>query len=341
MNHFSVPEPSTPATPQAHAKERRLSWNGVGLPPGMRLTPGDLSVLDVLTRYGVASHEMIQTHVYGDVPRTTTRRLSYLQDTGLITPNREREHVHGRLYAATTRATRMVYENGWTLTHLSPYTIPTSGDLTHRLALTDVGIQYEEQGFPVVTEREIRAAERMSSLDASRELAERVGVTRPARTSPPGERPHVLAIPTPHGLHYPDMVIGAEDGGWAVEVELTAKDDSRVRQTLSAYTNAENLAGCLWLVSGKAREQLVGPRLNGQGRKVPGLLNERPGHHAKSLELTDRGVQYALDKRELGREGAHLTKTTWEMERVRWQEDARGKPAGTGFQHWYLAARRH
>lgn len=335
MNHFSVPEPSAPATPQAHAKERRLSWNGVGLPPGMRLTLGDLRVVDILTRYGVASHQMIQTHVYGDVTRTTTRRLSYLQDAQLITPNREREHVHGRLYAATTRATRMAYENSWTVTHLTPYTIPTSGDLTHRLALTDVGLRYETRDYRVVTEREIRAVERLTTSDASRVLAQYLELTTPARTSPQ-DRPHYLAIPTSTGLHYPDMVVKALEGVFAVEVELTAKDDSRVRQALSAYDRAGHLDGCLWLVSGKAREQLKGPRLNARGHKVPGLLHERASHHARDLQVNNPGVQYALDKRELGRAGAHLTKTTWELDRVRWTEDARGKASGVGFQDWFL-----
>ncbi len=114
------------------------------------------------------------------------------------------------------------------------------GEVDHWLTVADVAIELEDLYGPrqVITERELRFEEALRG--------------RPIASAKMGE-----TIDGHPRLHRPDLAVSV-DGGYVVyEVELTPKSRSRLKAILRAWSWADNVVGCYYVVPPSTPTQKV------------------------------------------------------------------------------------
>lgn len=202
--------------------------------PNLRLTERDRKLIEFLTRYKIATYGQAAAYLKID-PSNLRHRIIKLKTADLI-------KVHSgftryNLLGASAAGIRL-------LNITLPVFTPSLGTLSHTLALTDLGIFFENEGQTVVTEREIRAAwqhgEKSTRIDLAAEWQ-----SAPVTFGHSDPNHGLFVIPPPlgktTGLRIPDMVLVAELGpdgaprSIAVEMELTTKEGWRYKEIVSSY----------------------------------------------------------------------------------------------------------
>jgi hypothetical protein len=202
--------------------------------PKLRLTERDRKLIEFLTRYKLATYGQAATHLQMD-QSNLRHRIVKLDEADLIKIHSgfTRFNLLGAS-AAGIRALNMTL----------PVFTPSLGTLSHTLALTDLGIFFENEGQTVVTEREIRAAwqhgEKSVRIDLAAEWQ-----SAPVTFGHSDPNHGLFVVPPPlgktTGLRIPDMVLVSELGpngsprSIAVEMELTTKEAWRYKEIVSSY----------------------------------------------------------------------------------------------------------
>lgn len=189
--------------------EALTEWNSVAWQePGRPGPERDRQLVCFVGRHGLVAMRHVMDAL--GVGRTAAyRRVAACEERGLI----ERLEIL-RSEAGLLRATR----DGLRYAGLGvPRAKVSPGTVNHMLRCTTVGRQLEAQHGPdrVLTERELRFAEQVEGKKiASAEVGEYRGGPR---------------------LHRPDLVVVAEIGTIAVEVELTPKSPARLQSILRGW----------------------------------------------------------------------------------------------------------
>lgn len=346
---------------------KRSGWDErAGAPVGWALTSGDEGALTMLVRCGVLTWSQLKRSFYGDVRSTAARRLAYLERAGLIESDRRFERQWGKVYTATRRGCEFARQ--WMWFALQPYAM-TGKDLTHMLAVNDVLLQLDAQGLTVVTEREIRYAERhVPGGDRDEGMGEvlaesLLGDHARSATDSEGRR-RWFCVPVPgEGVHYPDAAVVREGELCAVEVELTPKEPARVRRVLRSYVRSRLFSVVFWFGTNDVQRMLRGgPRRSEGGlRWHDGIIQEMrfadPGDRQGWLlkprserdgsgrgmfvvghvPLKDDGVQYEVDMKNVPPSFRLKSKPKWREKRQLWREDELlGEAAGVPFVKWLV-----
>jgi hypothetical protein len=190
---------------------------------GARITERDVALVGWIARWRFASVPQVRAR-FGLGQSVAYRRLGQMAEMGCL---EFRRLFVGRPGVYT------VTDVGLGLCEVD---LPRVGvDLRtyrHDSALVDLATTLELRGLEVLSERELRRAD--------------AGTTRPRHAV-------LLGGDQADGRprrHYPDMVVGSEEGGarFGVELELTAKRTSRLREILLAYRRASHLAAVVYYV---------------------------------------------------------------------------------------------
>ncbi|MFZ3467469.1 hypothetical protein ACODT3_44025 [Streptomyces sp. 4.24] len=258
-------------------------------------TEADERLLAAATRYGTLTLPQAATAFWRGRQETARTRIRLMTEAGLLHRSADVRWA-GTVVWTTERGAR-VAGTGLGAPH------PPGERLLHRLALADVGLALETAGNTVLTEREVRTVEAAPGRAA--ELLADLGVPGVHEGARPG---HLLAIPAgARAVHWPDLVLVLPgEGVVAIEVELTAKTPSALRQILRAYGQARRRV--VYLGTDPVVRQLQGRPgpdgrwADGVGQDVGllppggpdpgtgGLLRVRP------LSLADPGVARRLEK---------------------------------------------
>lgn len=336
------------AARQRFAQRRRGGgpprWPGEG--DGIALTPADQRLLAALPRYGVMSWRQAQRFFYGTEHRTAMR-LSALRDAGLVDQS-PHEGWAGKVLWATATTAQLVRAEA-VVPLPATVTAAKAGDrLLHRLAVTDVGLKYEETGRTVLTEREVRACEQ-GDVDPG-QVADRLGADpQPVYDFKGRRRYFVTPVSTDDSVMIPDLVV-VHDGGRlrAVEVELAVKERARVHRLLRGYASHSPFAEVQYFTTPDVRMAMCGwwPASGGPWRQgwlhelglvspqVPWEQQPREvleGCPVKVAALSpeDRGVAWRLDMR-VTPEHMWVTKREWGQLRQLWAtHDSAKQPDGS------------
>lgn len=242
--------------------ERRRQMRGKGETrgDGWQRTEEDELLLRLATRYSTLTLHQAAHSCWGGRIEAARRRVRLMTEAGLLHRSAEVRWA-GTVVWTTERGAR-VAGVGLGAPH------PPGERLLHRLALTDVGLRLEAQGHIVLTEREVRTAEATPGRAA--ELLADLGVPGVHEGARPGP---LLAVPAGvRAVHWPDLVLllpGESIG--AVEVELTAKTPSALRQVLRAYGQARRRV--LYLGTDPVVRQLQG-RPGPDGQWIDGVAQD-------------------------------------------------------------------
>ncbi|MFG2903325.1 hypothetical protein ACGFZH_40390 [Streptomyces zaomyceticus] len=233
-------------------RRRRSRGAGEARGDGWVRTEADERLLAAATRYGTLTLRQAAAAFWNGREETARARVRLMVEAGLL--NRSAEVRWAGPVVWTTERGARVAGVGLGAPH------PPGERLLHRLALADVGLRLEAQGHTVLTEREVRTAEATPGRAA--ELLADLGVPvvhEGARGEP------LLAVRAgARAVHWPDLLLVLPgDGVAAVEVELTAKTPSSLRQILRAYGQARRRV--LYLATEPVVRQLQGrPGPDGQ-----------------------------------------------------------------------------
>lgn len=344
--------------PMAVSRPERQGWDGAGRPVGWQVSSRDEDVLIAVARCGVLTWSQISRLFYDDVYRTTSRRVNYMLDAGLLSEDRSFDNQWGRVYTITRRGIELVREYMWF--PLTPYEISTK-DLTHMLALADVVLRLEQRGQQTVTEREIRFAERRDGL--SEQLARSL-VGDDARSVTDGNGYQRWLVPSmgSGGVHYPDALVVNDGKLCSIEVELSPKEPARIRSVLHAYVRSRMFDQVFWMGTNEVQAQLRGRRTGGgRGGYQDGILQQvgfaasgdpngwkgkrftefapesgRGLFLVQRVNVLDEGVQFELDKKEVP-PAYRMSKSVWRRKRAAWSEDEMlGAPRGVPFVKWLV-----
>ncbi|MES9504436.1 hypothetical protein ABWI13_30765 [Streptomyces koyangensis] len=208
-------------------RRRRVRGTGEARGDGWQRTEEDEHLLRLATRYSTLTLHQAAYACWGGRIETARRRARLMTEAGLLL--RSADVRWARTVLWPTERGAQVAGVGLGAPH------PPGERLLHRLALADVGLRQEAAGHTVLTEREVRTAEAVPGRAA--ELLADLGVPGVhdgARGEP------VLAVRAGvRSVHWPDLVLVLPgDGIGAVEVELTRKTPSALRQVLRAYGHA-------------------------------------------------------------------------------------------------------
>ncbi|MFF8414703.1 hypothetical protein [Streptomyces omiyaensis] len=226
-------------------RRRRSRGTGEARGDGWVRTEADERLLAAATRYGTLTLRQAATAFWNGREETARARVRLMTEAGLL--NRSAEVRWAGTVVWTTERGARVAGVGLSAPH------PPGERLLHRLALADVGLRLEAQGHAVLTEREVRTAEATPGRAA--ELLADLGVPvvhEGARGEP------LLAVRAGvRAVHWPDLLLVLPgEGVAAVEVELTAKTESSLREILRAYGQARRRV--LYLATGPVVRQLQG-----------------------------------------------------------------------------------
>lgn len=281
---------------------------GVTVGAGWQRKPRDEAAVYFLARFGPARIELIARAFYRGVLSTARTRVQYMVESGLL------ERSSNVTWAGTVLWPTAYGMRVAEMESLSPPPSPTEDRLLHKLLVAESAWDFEERGLTVLGERQVRSWER-GDPDTAREAAARFGLRGTPGTDADG-RARYFGIPVRGAhMHYPDSLVVADGSLIAVEVEITAKVDARVRATLVGYRHAierGQVRQVLWSVTPAVRAQLEGYE-DTQRNWVDGLLTQtglmppgRPDWTQKRLPVSVRPVQpksdglaYAVDQRAL------------------------------------------
>ncbi|HWU11067.1 MAG TPA: hypothetical protein VN520_32725 [Streptomyces sp.] len=270
---------------------------------------------------------------------TARRRIMLLRDAGFIQTS---AFQWGGTYLwPTARGTR---ESGSDLR--APSGTP-GGRLLHQLAVADAAITFELGHAQVLAEREMRRAE------ASRGRSERTARALSAQVEPlidaQGRERFLCAPVGAQGkVHYPDLIVASPAGLVAVEVEITPKTPTDLRQILRAYGDTRRLfrqvvylatEPVMALIHGHAHPR-TGEWTDGVAQQV-GLLPPGPPQYrpdspflVRHFQPKDAGVAYQLDLRQVP-DTWWVDFLQWKRLRARWETEGRG----VGFLAWWQGQR--
>lgn len=222
----------------------------------VRLTPRDDALLDLLIRYHAVTVPMLMNTVCFGLDRSGVyRRLSRLVRIGLLEDLRAGASNVGRprdvhaLYVPT----RSAYD--YRDSTLTPQPVALT-HVRHTLAVGEVGLAHEREGFEIVSDRQVR-----------REIALWRGSQ--SHTTPSGalwlgsdQRPVGMGLGS-HlegriSTHAPDLVLVRDGAVWAaVEVELTAKSDRDLAKVLRMYGRSTRFQNLIYYIPDAKVEQQV------------------------------------------------------------------------------------
>lgn len=197
---FAVSKVSTPNGQASGHTRRRRRRRG-------RITDRDRAIVRWIARQRFATAEIIARRFGMDRSRAY-RRLRILTAAGLV--EHHRIFLGAGVYLATAHGIAVV-----DLT-LPPAKVDIRS-YHHDLGLAALCADYELADHPVLTEREIRAADSFNPTPSYAVLL--------------GDR----------NLHFPDLIVCEDRGLVAVELERTTKRTRRIDQILSAYLRARHL----------------------------------------------------------------------------------------------------
>lgn len=351
-----------PPTRAALARENRAGLAEVfarggrarlpGKGDGLQLTVQDRRLLTSLARYGVLSWRQAQRWIYDGKANKTSTHVGRLAEAGFLTRSQHEGWPGVVMWLA--RPGQVVANEIAPIPLERLSTPPPTERLLHRLAVNDIGFRFEAGGATVLTEREIRACEQGSKLDAGG-VAARLGVT-PKRVADGRNRRRFFAVPMPgeDAVHFPDLVVIRDGQMRAVEVELTVKDTSRAVHILRGYTYSGLFTQVQYHTVGDVRVMLEGWR-DGHDDWQPGWLHQvkvlQPGPPTNTadpyirvfdLAPTDDAVAWRIDMRQVP-EHMWVTKREWARLRAIWSEHpsatlpaSRGeRPARVPFLTWW------
>jgi hypothetical protein len=136
------------------------------------------------------------------------------------------------------------------------------GELDHWLTCADVAIELERRHDPerVLTERELRVRESLSR--------------RPIASAKLGETVNCY-----WRLHYPDLIVTAEERPTVYEIELTVKSRKRLETIVKAWRRARHVERCMYLCAPGAAHEAVSAAVRrvGAGERVNVLELTRDG----------------------------------------------------------------
>lgn len=239
------------------SRQRRVRSAGVdsgtALGHGWRRSDADERLLSFVTRFSVVSVRQAARFFYGGMINTARQRVQKMVEAGLL----EREMTltwAGPIVWPTLDGQRVALGSGHPL--VSSFRPPES-QMLHRLLVSERAADVMAAGRQVFSEREIRWIEQSGAAQFGDLFAERGVVAAPADGSTPGVVPSVydeevagqmvhrqrwLACPTgtvTKTLRFPDLVAVTSTGELqAVEVELAAKEPSRMKQIVDGYRDA-------------------------------------------------------------------------------------------------------
>lgn len=340
-------------TPYQQAKLRRLAYaekRARGLharPPtaddGLVLTDRDYEVLRTVGRLGCVTLEQLVRYRFGDSRRAAEQRLILLVQAGLLLVSHE-EGWPGAVYWASRTAMSLPGVNDFGLAPMRPSPGPAGEALLHRMAVNDVVFQYEEKGFTVLSEREVRACEQGGNEQAARVmvdyLAAELGTVLDGFTDLNGRRRWFCNVDSYGKLYVPDAVVVTAQGLVAVEVELAVKDRTRFGQIIDGYKRRQAFVRVVYFCTPPVEMALVGGVSATHRGWVDGVLQDRnvlrrgvpwdrvPAHvkdacvvQVVPLEPSDEVVAWRLDMRHF--HGLRwLTRKEWQRLRAPYRNDA-------------------
>ena len=214
-----------------------------------RITQRDIHILRHLLRYKFSTYPEMASKF--DMAGTLWRRIPKLERAGYVTSMATGASKY-LLWRCTELGADLTGLNLANPRKISPTVI------SHDLGLVDLGIRFEAAGETVITEREIRAADTRNAVTG-----------QPQRAAGPGGRilttEPKYAVSIGYGsarMHIPDLLLLREpiDGGShtiAIELELSHKKPSLVRETLTAYKNATNVGAVLYYTDSETVRRVV------------------------------------------------------------------------------------
>lgn len=303
---------------------------------GMRLVDADVRLMSALVRYGALSFNQAIHWFWGGDRFRASKRVSRLMQAGLVmkSPYEWAGHVLWCTREGIAVVGELSSQVESTIGVARTVAPPPTERLLHRLAVADVGLQWEAQGdYRVVTEREIRAVELSPKVDPYA-VAGRLGIRRQPFVDPVSDRARWFAVPelkTGGGLHFPDLVLVTGEGDtFAVEVEITTKAPSRMVDILRAYQYRGVFAGVTYLATGDVRVNLEGYRLvdgswsDGVLQKAGVVPSGDPSGVPDALvvvgdlEVVDESVAWKLDVRQVP-DSKFVSKEEWRRLRRLWR----------------------
>ncbi len=222
----------------APREPRRLSRDvtakGDGGRPG-KVTKRDVRILAWIGRFYGVTRDQVQWRFGIEHRSTAYRRLQVLKQHRLVTHRQIFDHAPG-VYTATKAGLSLVD---------SDLSVPRFAEsrYLHELDVVDVAIEYQRDGYPIVTEREIRKVDTPVPAGDTGGLRYAVWV-RPTRG------PDVVK-------HYPDLVVIEGQQKMAVEVEHARKRATRVGGIIKAYVESFNISALQYYVTGQERAAVV------------------------------------------------------------------------------------
>lgn len=221
----------------APREPRRLSRDvtaaGDGGRPG-KVTRRDLRILEWIGRFYGVTRDQVQWRFGIEHRSTAYRRLQVLKQHRLLTHRQIFDHAPG-VYTATKAGLAMVD---------SPLAVPrfVESRYLHELDVVDVAIEYQRDGYPIVTEREIRKVDtQVPAKDRTAWLTYAVRVYDGTKVT----------------KHYPDLVVVDGKKLIAVEVEHARKRAKRLRPIIQGYVQSFNISGLQYIVTGRDRAAVV------------------------------------------------------------------------------------
>ena len=224
-----------------------------GIPRHRVLSHLDVEILRFLTRFQIARPHHVAGWT-GASPHTIDRRLRQLAQIGLVRNYVTPVDLRG------SDGLRSTFCTVWTTTtagagYIGSWDVPGAGGPVtlpaprisrlmshHAIGVVDLAVWYRQQGFTLISEREVLSIERPFVLRAAGRPAPKAfwSVTIPGRT----------------GIHPPDLGAVAPDGGmWCVELERATKTVAEYEDIIRAYRR-EGL-GQVWHILTQATAKRV------------------------------------------------------------------------------------
>lgn len=223
-----------------------------------QVTDRDVRMLTWIGRHRAVMARHVEQR-FDVIRRTVYQRLAVLREHGLVDYQRGPVGAAG-VYLITSEGQELVGVEGIRAPQMSV------ARWLHDLGLVDLTLHFEARGIPVVTEREMHMAEASGANGHYTIRRMRSG----CRSN--GSRPH-----------YPDLWLEPADGRRvAVELELTAKSTTRLRELLGGYRPAGHVTAVAYYVwGGRVRRRIERVALE------VGLRDEEPAEPQPQLRIRD------------------------------------------------------
>ena len=219
---------------------------------GVQITPEDLRLLDLLIRYhGVTAQVLLNTVYRGKHRSGVYKRLARLVRVGLLEDlstgpsNLGRPRDVQALYVPTKRAYLLLHSDF----HQNSISLVS---VRHTLAVAEVGLAFEAQGFAVVTDREIKREIRLWRDEGGASTPRSacwIGSDEGPRGTNPFDPSHWSASRS-ITTHAPDLIVTDARGvRHAIEVELSSKNKTALLAVLQAYGRTNRFGEVVYYVA--------------------------------------------------------------------------------------------